>query len=83
MHTVCQALFLWAGDVVVSEIYKDSALATYMLVGDGQVVTRYTKEPDDFRVRSTVEKKTHTMADEKRARRRGGGRPFKLGGKDF
>ena len=48
------------------------------------MVTRYTKEPDDFRVRSTVEKeKKHTMADEKRARRRGGGRPFKLGGKDF
>ena len=51
IHTVCQALFQWAGDMVVSEIYKDSALATHMLVGDD-------KEPDNFRVRSIVEKET-------------------------
>ena len=54
------------------------------------MITRYTNEPDNFRVRSTVGEShthththTHTMAEVKRTKRRRGGHPFTLDGKDF
>ena len=60
------------------------------------MITRYTNEPDNFRVRSTVGEThthththtlththTHAMAEVKRTKRRRGGHPFTPDGKDF